>query len=202
MKLLVKLALVVALFSATLSSYAQTSNDIDWDNLFMVSDNSGKLDDSSREWPCQIYDDEQWYTAVNRQTGDEGDPKLANSLLRSCQQQLRDKLAGKVQAVTNSYFDQMDIDGDSKVAEHIEGASRTIVDQMINETQEYCRKERPAIYEKGKILLYMSIRVKKQDIVENIVEGIQDDAEARVRFNEKKFREAAFKVFDEDKNQE
>lgn len=202
MKPLKKITLLLTLIISVMGVNAQTQNDIDWDNLFIINDNSGKLDDSSREWPCSIYDDDQWYTAFNRQTGDEGDPKLANSLLRSCQEQLKNKLAGKVQAITHDYFDQMDTEEGSYAREHIEGAGRTIVDQMINETREYCRKERPAIYEKGKILLYMSIRVKKQDVVENLIDEIKNDKESKVRFNEKKFRESAFKVFEEDKNQE
>ena len=93
----------------------------------------------------------------------------------------------------------MDTEEGSYEREHIEGASQTIVDKIVNETREYCRRERPAIYEKGKIILYMSIRVKKQEIVQEIVEGIKNDAESKVRFNEEKFREAAFKVFEEDK---
>ena len=118
---------------------------------------------------------------------------------RGVKEQLKDKLAGRVQAMTNTYIDQMDTENGSYEREHIEGASQMIVDQIINETREYCRKERPSIYEKGKIILYMSIRVKKQEIVERIVEGIKNDTESKVRFNEQKFRDAAFKVFEEDK---
>lgn len=182
--------------------FAQTSYDIDWDNLNQVADGTSRLDDKAYEKPCALYDDDQWYTAFNEKIGVEGDPQLANSLLRTCQEQLKDKLVGRVQAITTTYFDQMDIDGKSAAAEHIEGASQMIVEQIINETREYCRRERPSIYEKGKIILYMSIRVKKQELVQEVVEGIKNDAEAKVRFNEKKFREAAFKVFEEDKSQQ
>lgn len=194
--------ILMVLASVLQVTVAQTSYDIDPDYLNQVANITNNLNNQAYEKPCTLYDDDQWYTAFNEKIGVEGDPQLANSLLRTCQEQLKDKLAGKVQAITTTYFDQMDIDGNSKAAEHIEGASQMIVDQIINETREYCRRERPSIYEKGKIILYMSIRVKKQELVQEIVDGIQNDAEAKVRFNEKKFREAAFKVFEEDKSQQ
>lgn len=193
---------LVAFAFGSLLAFAQTSYEIDFDYLNKVNEATNKLNENAHEKPCAIYDDDEWYTAFNEKTGEEGDAQLANSLLRTCQEQLKEKLAGKVQQITTGYFDQMDIDGSSKAAEHIEGASQMIVDQMINETREYCRKERPAIYEKGKIILYMAIRVKKQELVQNMVKEIKNDAEAKVRFNEQKFRESAFKVFDQDKPQE
>jgi hypothetical protein len=180
-------------------SNAQTSYDIDFDYLNNVAEGTNKLNKKAYEKPCTIYDDDQWYTAFNEKIGTEGDPQLANSLLRTCQEQLKDKLGGRVQAMTKTYFDQMDTEYGSYEREHIEGAGQMIVDQIINETREFCREERPSIYERGKIILYMSIRVKKQEIVQEIVKEIRNDTEHQVRFNEQKFREAAFKVFEEDK---
>ena len=156
------------------------------------------IDAGAYETQCTIYDDDQWYTAFNQKLGVEGDPQLANSLLRTCQEQLKDKLAGKVQAITTTYFDQMDINEKSSAAEHIEGASQLSVEQFINETREYCRKQTISYDHEGKIVLYMAIRVKKSDVLQVMEEAIQNDKEAKVRYNEKKFREAAFKVFEEE----
>lgn len=199
MKKISLLTIIMVVVCGMQVSFAQTKSTVDFTHLQQLTQGTNDLNDMAYEKPCKVYDDDQWYTAFNEKIGVEGDPQLANSLLRTCQQQLRDKLAGKVQAITSAYFDQMDIDGNSTAAEHIEGASQTIVEQMVNETSEYCRRERPSIYEEGKVILYMSIRVKKQEIIQEIVEGIKDDAQAKTRFNEQKFREAAFKVFDEDK---
>jgi len=44
----------------------------------------------------------------------------------------------------------------------------------------------------------MAIRVKKSDILQVMENAVKNDAEAKVRYNEKKFREAAFKVFEQD----
>ena len=93
----------------------------------------------------------------------------------------------------------MDINGASKAAEHIEGASQMAVDQFVNETQEYCRKKTVSYDQDGKILLFMAIRVKKTDVLKAMGNAIKQDSEAKVRYNEQKFREAAFKVFEEDK---
>lgn len=203
MKTNIELVVIFMLLICTTQiAYSQTSNDIDFDYLNQVAAATNHLNQNAHEKPCTLYDDDQWYTAFNEKLGVEGDPQLANTLLRTCQQQLKDKLAGRVQGITTSYFDQMDIDGNSTAAEHIEGATQLAVDQLINETQEYCRRERPAIYEKGKIILYMSIRVKKTDILAAMEEAMQSDSESKVRYNEQKFREAAFKVFNEDNAQQ
>lgn len=196
----IKITIFLMVLTCSAQIIAQTSYDVDWDALNQIADGTSKLDSKAAEKPCTLYDDNEWYTAFNEKIGVEGDPQLANSLLRSCQEQLKAKLAGKVQAITSGYFDQMDTEAGSHEREHIEGASQTIVDQMINETEEYCRRTRPAIYEKGKIIMYMSIRVRKQEIVKEIVSGIKNDHESKVRFNESKFREAAFKVFEEEQN--
>ena len=45
----------------------------------------------------------------------------------------------------------------------------------------------------------MAIRVKKSDVLQVMENAVKNDSEAKVRYNEQKFREAAFKVFDEDK---
>ena len=156
-----------------------------------------EADANTYEVPCTIYDDDQWYTAFNQKEGRPGDPQLRNTLLRSCQQQLKDKLAGRVKQITNTYFDQLDINGKSSEAEHIEGASQMAVDQFINETQEYCSRQSLPDERTGNIIVYMSIRVSKKEVLQTMEKGIQKDAEAKVRFNEQQFREAAFKVFDE-----
>lgn len=189
--------ILVVMVLSTFVANAQTSTE----SKLAALKEMQALNDAAFESQCTIYDDEQWYTAFNEKLGDEGDPQLANSLLRSCQEQLRDKLAGKVQAITTAYFDQMDINGDSQAAEHIEGASQMAVEQFVNETQEYCRKKTVSYDQQGKIILFMAIRVKKADILQVMEDAVKNDAEAKTRYNEQKFREAAFTVFNGDNQQ-
>lgn len=192
------ITLIVSSFGL-LWANAQTKYDPDPDYLRQIANITNELDENASELPCTIYDDDYWYTAVNEKIGVEGDPQLANSLLRTCQEQLKEKLSGRVQAITTTYVDQMDTENGSYEREHIEGASQMIIDKVINETREYCRKRRPSLYEKGKIIMYMSIRVNKQELVQDIVKEMKNNVDAKVRFNEQKFREAAFKVFEEDR---
>ena len=192
--------LMVCLFGIQFT-YAQTAADSQnaalQRKLEMIK-GKGMLANAAYETPCTVYDDDNWYTAFNQKKGKEGDPQLANSLLRTCQEQLKSKLAGRVQQITTAYFDQMDINGKSSEAEHIEGASQMMVDQMVNETREDCRRELPDVdANDGTIIMYMSIRISKQEMLKAMEKGIQKDAEAKVRFNEQQFREAAFKVFDQ-----
>jgi hypothetical protein len=147
------------------------------------------------EDPCTIYDDAQWYTGFNQKKGVQGDPQLANTLLRVTQEQLKMKVKGCYQAVVRDYFDQMDIDGKSAAATHIESAGEMVIDQILDDTWEFCRKTKNPD-NAGNIIMYMSIRIKKSELVEKIVQGISENQQAKVRFNEEKFRESAMKKFE------
>ena len=141
--------ILVVLMCGVLWINAQTPQDARMARLKGMQE----LNDAAYESQCTVYDDEQWYTAFNEKLGEEGDPQLANTLLRTCQEQLKEKLAGKVQAITTTYCNQMDINGKSSAAEHIEGASQIAIDQFVNETREYCRKKTISYNHEGKILL-------------------------------------------------
>ena len=150
------------------------------------------------EDPCTLFDSKQWYTAFNSKSGIKGDPKLANTLLAVCQQQLKMKVKGRYQAVIRDYFDQMDVNSASIETSHIEGAGDYIIDQFLNDTEEYCRLTSDPDEETGRIIMYMSIRVNKKELVDKLATGLSQDKELKVRFNEEKFREKAMKVFQED----
>ena len=150
------------------------------------------------EDPCSLYDDDEWFTAFNSKSGVKGDPELANALLANCQQQLRMKVKGRYQAVMRDYFNQTDIDSQSSEASHIESAGEYIIDRFLNDTQEYCRRTSDPDEERGTIIMYMSIRVRKKEMVDRLASGLSEDKELKVRFDEKKFREEAMKVFQED----
>ena len=182
---------------AELKAREQMANFINESDL-----NTKELKATTRENPCAIYDNDEWYTAFGQKEGRRGDPQLANSLLRTLQGQIADKLAGKIQAITSDYFDQMDTEDGSYAREHIEGASQKMVDQYLAETQEYKRVETLPDDKTGNIILYMSIRVRKQDLAAEMAKGVAKEMaqnkESQVRLNEAKFRESAMKVFDKE----
>lgn len=182
---------------AELEARKQIANFINKSNL-----NTEELKATTRENPCAIYDNDEWYTAFGQKEGRRGDPQLANSLLRTLQGQITDKLAGKIQAITTEYMDQMDTEDGSYAREHIEGASQKTVEQYLAETQEYKRVETMPDDKTGNIILYMSIRVRKQDLAAEMASGVAKEMaqnkESQVRLNEAKFRESAMKVFDKE----
>lgn len=182
---------------AELEARKQIANFINQSNL-----NTEELKATTRENPCAIYDDDEWFTAFGQKEGRRGDPQLANSLLRTLQSQITDKLAGKIQAITTEYMDQMDTENESYAREHIEGASQKTVDQYLAETQEYKRVETMPDDRTGNIILYMSIRVRKQDLAADMAKGvakeIAQNKESQVRLNEAKFRESAMNVFNKE----
>ena len=152
---------------AELEARKQIANFINQSNL-----NTEELKATTRENPCAIYDNDEWYTAFGQKEGRRGDPQLANSLLRTLQGQITDKLAGKIQAITTEYMDQMDTEDGSYAREHIEGASQKTVEQYLAETQEYKRVETMPDDKTGNIILYMSIRVRKQDLAAEMASGV------------------------------
>ncbi|MCQ2077529.1 MAG: hypothetical protein MJZ20_11000 [Bacteroidaceae bacterium] len=182
---------------AELKAREQMANFINESDL-----NTKELKATTRENPCAIYDNDEWYTAFGQKEGRRGDPQLANSLLRTLQGQISDKLAGKIQAITSDYFDQMDTEDGSYAREHIEGASQKTVEQYLAEAQEYKRVETLPDEKTGNIILYMSIRVRKQDLAAEMARGVAKEMaqnkESQVRVNEAKFRESAMKVFDKE----
>jgi len=167
----------------------------------MVED--GNLNTMEREAevgedPCTLYDDSEWYTAFNQKEGRRGDPKLATALLQQCKLLLQEKIGGAYKRVTKDYFDQMDVDTQSAAVSHIESAGEMTVEKILNDVLTYCQKTSNPD-DRGNIIMYMGIRISKQEIIDKVVKELSKDKELGVRFNEEKFRESAFKVFDMDK---
>ena len=152
----------------------------------------------AQEQPCQIYDDAEWYTGVGtRRIKQSSINTAATALLRSTQQQLRQKIRGQYKAVVRDYMDQIDTDGASQVDSHIESAGEMVIDQKVNDTWEVCRKNTAPDAE-GYINLYMAIKVSKKELVDEIVSTISKDKQMEIRFKEDQFRKSAFKVFEQD----
>lgn len=157
--------------------------------------------------PCQRYDDNEYYAAsgfIRVKAGGEGEKDftlLINKELNSLRQQVKSKVGGKYKSVVRDYFDQMDIDSKSTEASHIESAGEQIIDQFLNDTEEDCRELGP-IDDSGFQNIYIGILVRKVELVEKLVDGLENNnsipsnEKEQLRKNEDKFRESAFKAFD------
>lgn len=155
------------------------------------------------EMPCQAYDDADWFYATGVKRFKANQLNLTpTALLRSTRQQLLQKLSGKYQQVIDDYFDQMETEDGEYARQHIESAGRQVIQQLINETYEVCRKQTQFADAEGYYTMYMSIKVSKKEVVEKVVDKLNEEQEMKVRFNEKKFRDSAFKVFEEQNEKE
>ncbi len=151
------------------------------------------------EMPCQSYDDADWFYATGVKRFKQNQINLVpTALLRSTRQQLLQKLQGTYKQVIDDYFDQMDTEDGEYARQHIESAGRQVINQLINETYEICRKQTQLPDAEGFYNMYMAIKVSKKDVVEKTINKLSEEKEMKVRFNEKQFRDSAFKVFEEE----
>lgn len=154
------------------------------------------------EMPCQMYDDDEWfYATAMRQVKANSINTAVTATLRAAQQQMRQKLSAQYRAVTRDYFDQMDTEEGSYERSHIESAGDLVVRAMINDTYEVCRKN-TSPDENGNMMMYMTIKASKKKFLDNAVNELTKDKEMEVRFNEKQFRDSAFKVFEDSNEKE
>lgn len=158
--------------------------------------------------PCMRYDDDEYfagsgYTRVK--AGGEGERDFTlviNKLLNSVRQQVKQKIGGKYKAVVRDYFDQMDYGDKSSAASHIESAGEEVIERILGDTEEDCRTF-GEVDEAGYQNIYIGILVKKSDLVDSLLEGIENDKDVpsdikqQVRQNEKEFRDSAFKIFEQ-----
>ena len=91
----------------------------------------------------------------------------------------------------------MDINEKSDEASHIESAGERIVDTYLNDVLEYCREQTRPDGE-GMVIMYIGIKVSKKGLTDALAKGLSNDEKLRLRFDEQKFREDAWKVFKED----
>lgn len=154
------------------------------------------------EMPCQCYDDSLWFYATGVKRFKANQINLTpTTLLRSTRQQLLQKLQGKYQQVIDDYFDQMETEDAEYARQHIESAGRQIMQQLVGDTYEVCRKQTQIPDEEGYFTMYMAIKVSKKEMIEKTINTLREEQEMKTRFNEKQFRDSAFKVFQENNEQ-
>lgn len=158
--------------------------------------------------PCMRYDDEEYFAGsgfTRVKAGGEGERDytlVINKLLNSVRQQVKQKIGGKYKAVVRDYFDQMDYGDKTAAASHIESAGEEVIDRFLGDTEEDCRTF-GEIDDAGYQKIYIGILVKKSDLVNSLLDGIEKDDDVpadirqQVRQNEKAFRDSAFKIFEQ-----
>ena len=190
------------------SMYAQSNRSGRNDRMRDRENNLRQTEETTIQ-PCMRYDDDEYfagsgYTRVKAGGDGERDYTIViNKLLNSVRQQVKQKIGGKYKAVVRDYFDQMDYGDKSSAASHIESAGEEVIDRFLGDTEEDCRTF-GEVDEAGYQNIYIGILVKKTDLVNSIIEGIEEDKDVpseirqQMRQNENAFRESAFKIFDQE----
>ena len=151
--------------------------------------------------PCwHADDDDYYYASASRRRGYNQQNTLATATIRAVNQLMQQKIKSALKQVTRDYFDQMDINEKSDEASHIESAGERIVDTYLNDVMEYCREQTRPDGE-GMVIMYIGIKVSKKGLVDALAKGLSQDQKLRLRFDEQKFREDAWKVFREDRQE-
>lgn len=189
------------------SLYAQSNRSGRNDRLRERENNLRQTEETTIQ-PCMRYDDDEYfagsgYTRVKAGGEGERDYTLViNKLLNSVRQQVKQKIGGQYKAVVRDYFDQMDYGDKISAASHIESAGEEVIDRVLGDTEEDCRTF-GEIDDAGYQNIYIGILVKKSDLVNSIIDGIENDKDVpadikqQVRQNEKAFRDSAFKIFEQ-----
>lgn len=152
--------------------------------------------------PCWEADTDEYFTAhVQRKMKVNQMTLQSTALLRLAQQQMRQKIEAAYKGVVRDYMDQMDVDDKFSAASHIESAGEAVIQKFVNATKEQCRQvTRPDA--SGMVTMYLSIRVDKKDMTEDLVNSLSEAEETKVRNNEEKFRKAVEHHFSPEKTQE
>ncbi len=152
--------------------------------------------------PCWMADDDEWFYAnIQRQFKQSSMNTAPTATLRSAQLLMRQKLQSVYRSVLRDYFDQMDTEEGSYASQHIESAGDLVIKATVNETYEVCRKQTKPD-DNGNVVMYMTIKVSKKKFVKDLAQKISEDEQLKQRFNEKQFRDSAFKVFEESNKKE
>lgn len=189
------------------SLYAQSNRSGRNDRMRDRENNLRQTEETTIQ-PCMRYDDDEYFAGsgfTRVKAGGDGERDytiVINKLLNSVRQQVKQKIGGKYKAVVRDYFDQMDYGDKSSAASHIESAGEEVIDRFLGDTEEDCRTF-GEVDEAGYQNIYIGILVKKTDLVNSIIEGIEEDKDVpseirqQVRQNENAFRESAFKIFEQ-----
>lgn len=189
------------------SLYAQSNRSGRNDRMRDRENNLRQIEETSIQ-PCMRYDDDEYFAGsgfTRVKAGGEGERDFTlviNKLLNSVRQQVKQKIGGKYKAVVRDYFDQMDYGDKTSAASHIESAGEEVIDRFLGDTEEDCRTF-GEVDDAGYQNIYIGILVKKTDLVNSLLNGIEEDEDVpadirqQVRQNEKAFRDSAFKIFEQ-----
>lgn len=140
-------------------------------------------------------DTEEYFAATGTANGPRARMDvLQRAALSNAQSMIRAKMKHAYKGVVSDYSNYMGMGSASSAMTKVEQGGDQIIDAVVNETM--ARDVRfSSVDEKGNVDCYVGVRIYKKQAAEKIVEGLSNDQELKLRFNEDQFRQRMEKVF-------
>ena len=119
---------------------------------------------------------------------------LQRAALSNAQSIIRQKMKHAYKGVVSDYSNYMGMGSASDAMGKVEAGGDQIIDAVVNETM--ARDVRfSSVDEKGNLDCFVGVRIYKKQVVDKVIEGLSNDQELKLRFNEEQFRQRMEKVF-------
>ena len=140
-------------------------------------------------------DTEEYFAATGTANGPRARMDvLQRAALSNAQSMIRAKMKHAYKGVVSDYSNYMGMESASSAMTKVEQGGDQIIDAVVNETM--ARDVRfSSVDSKGNVDCYVGVRIYKKQAAEKIVEGLSNDQELKLRFNEDQFRQRMEKVF-------
>jgi len=140
-------------------------------------------------------DTEEYFAATGTANGPRARMDvLQRAALSNAQSMIRQKMKHAYKGVVSDYSNYMGMGSASEAMGKMEAGGDQIIDAVVNETM--ARDVRfSSVDAKGNVDCYVGVRIYKKQVVDKVVEGLSDDQELKLRFNEDQFRQRMEKVF-------
>ncbi|MBR2113247.1 MAG: hypothetical protein IJ929_01050 [Prevotella sp.] len=119
---------------------------------------------------------------------------LQRAALSNAQSIIRQKMKHAYKGVVSDYSNYMGMGSASDAMGKVEAGGDQIIDAVVNETM--ARDVRfSSVDDKGNLDCFVGVRIYKKQVVDKVIEGLSNDQELKLRFNEDQFRQRMEKVF-------
>ena len=112
---------------------------------------------------------------------------LQQAALANAQSLIRQKMKHAYKGMVSDYSNYMGIDNSTKAKTKMEQGGDQIIDAIINDTQAQSIKF-SGVDEKGNVTCYVAVRISKKEVADKIAQGLSEDEELKLRFQEEKYR--------------
>lgn len=147
-------------------------------------------------------DTDEYFAATGIATGaKERMGILRQDALTNAQNIIRQKMEHAYEGMISDYSKSTGINASSDIKEKIERGGDQIIEAIVNDTQEKSVKY-SGVDEKGNVTCFVSIRISKKQVADQIADRISEDQELKLRFDEEQFRKRMQDKFKEYKNKQ